>query len=85
MTLLRFTRAEAEAEAIRLAEAFVVGLPGCASLQCVGALPDWTMPGSHASKHPVAWLVVFLSPGATMNGGELFVAVNLETNAVAIR
>jgi hypothetical protein len=88
MTRLRFTRADAEAEATRLALEFVAGLPGCGSDRCVGAFPDTSAPRSRASKHPVAWLVVFKAPqlaGVVMDGGEMFVSVNLQTNAIAIR
>jgi hypothetical protein len=83
---LRFTRAEAEAEAIRLATEFVAGRPGVEPGQCVGAVPDSMAARSRCSKHPVAWVVVFKAaqpPGVVMDGGELFVRVNLETNAVA--
>lgn len=87
MARLRFTRAEAEAEATRLASEFVAGLPGTSTDRCIGAFPDKTIPRSRASKHPVAWVVVFKTPqppGVVMDGGELFVKVNLETNSVAI-
>lgn len=88
MTRLRFTRVEAEAEATRLASEFVARLPGCTTDRCVGAFPDKSAPPSPASKHPVAWLVLFKAPtppGAAMDGGELFVTVNLEAKTVAIR
>jgi len=88
MTRLRFTRTEAEAEATRLASELVAVLPGASSVQCVGAYPDTTAPRSHSSKHPVNWSVVFKAPqppGVVMDGGELFVTVNLETKVVAIR
>ena len=88
MPRLRFTRAEAEAEAIRLATAFVASLPGAESEQCVGAVPDSMAAPSRSSKHPVAWIVIFKASqpsGVMMDGGELFIVVNLETNRVAIR
>jgi hypothetical protein len=88
MARLRFTREEAEAEAMRRASEFVSVLPGASTDQCVGAYPDTTAMRSRSSKHPVAWLVVFktpLPPGVVMDSGELFVTVNLETNVVAIR
>jgi hypothetical protein len=46
------------------------------------------VPQSSVSKHPVAWIAVFghdLPDGTVMDGGELFVAVNLDSGAVAIR
>mgnify|MGYP006969361497 CR=1 FL=1 len=87
MTRRRFTRAEAEAEATRFASEFVAGRRGCSSDHCVGAFPDATAPRGRASKHPLAWVVVFKAPqppGVVMDGGELFVAVNLETNTIAV-
>jgi hypothetical protein len=46
------------------------------------------MPKSQRSKHPIAWLVVFgldQPDGSVMDGGELFIAVDLESGAIAIR
>jgi hypothetical protein len=46
------------------------------------------VPRSRNSKHPVAWLVVFAfdpPEGSVMDGGELFVAVNLDSGTVVIR
>ena len=85
---LRFTRADAEAEATRRATEFVAGLADSASYRCVRAYPDSSAAKSNSSKHPVAWIVVFVSvqpPGVVMDGGELFVVVNLEARVVAIR
>jgi hypothetical protein len=84
---LRFTREEAEAEATRLAIEFVAGLPGAASGRCTRTYPDSMAPTSRSSKHPVAWVVVFIFHPleVRMDGGELFVTVDLETKAVAIR
>ena len=46
------------------------------------------MPPSRASKHPVAWVVMY-SPvppeGGAMDGGELFVAVDLELGTIGPR
>jgi hypothetical protein len=49
-------------------------------------MPDGLEPKSSASKHPVAWIVVFApcqSHEVVMDGGELFVKVNIETKAVS--
>jgi len=86
MPRLRFSREEAEAEARRLATEFVSCLPGVERLQCRSAMPDGLEPKSSASKHPVAWIVVFApcqSHEVVMDGGELFVKVNIETKAVS--
>lgn len=88
MGRLRLTREQAQHEAARRALEFVSGLPNCAGVKLLSAYPDTTTPRSRSSKHPVAWLVVFsfdLPNGAILDGGELFVAVDLESGAVAIR
>ena len=87
MPHLRFTREEAEAEATRQATELVAGLPGASSARCKGAVPNPSAPRSRSTKHPVAWLVAFVfhPPEVIMDGGELWVAVNLGTGAVAIQ
>jgi len=88
MGRLRFTRQQAQNEAARRASEFVSGLPGYTDFRLQGTHPDTTVPKSHNSKHPVAWLVVFRfdqRAGGVIDGGELFVAVDLESGAVAIR
>lgn len=88
MGRIRFTREQAQDEAARRASDFVSGLPNYAGLRLHGTHPDTTMPQSRNSKHPAAWLVVFAfdPPDCrVMDGGELFVAVDLESGAVAIR
>ena len=88
MPRLRYTRAEAEAEATRRATALIARTPGLSSCRCIRALPDPFAPAGHASKHPVAWVVLFaapLPPGHVIDGGELFVNVNLETGVVTFR
>jgi hypothetical protein len=83
---LRFTLADAEAEATRLATEFVTRLPHSASARHVRTVPDGTAPQSSSSKHPVAWCVMFVYHPleVVMDGGELFVAVNLETKTAYI-
>jgi hypothetical protein len=88
MERLRFTLEQAQDEAARQAAAFVTGLPNCAGARLRGTYPDATVPQRRGSKHPVAWVAVFgFEPpdGVVMDGGELFVAVNLESGAVAVR
>ena len=71
MGRLRFTREEAQLEAARRASEFVSGLPSCTGLRLRGTHPDTTAPQSRASKHPVAWIVVFsldLPDGTVMDG-----------------
>ncbi len=89
MGRLRFTREQAQREAERRASEFVCGLPNCAGVRLWGAHPDRTVPQSRSSKHPVAWVVVLASDppdgGGLMDGGEMFVAVDLESGGVAVR
>jgi hypothetical protein len=84
---LRFTRRQAEAEAICLSTEFVSDLPDAASSRCIGAYADEMAPKSRSTKIPVVWVVgfVFHPPEVVMDGGELFVTVDLETKVVAIR
>jgi hypothetical protein len=85
---LRFTREEAEAEAKRLAEEYVAELPGLTPTRFVRTYPDRTVPRSGDSKHPVTWVALFEfshAPGEVVDGGELFVVVNLATKAASIR
>jgi hypothetical protein len=87
MARLRFTREQARAEASRRAAEFVSARPTFAGARLRGAYPDTTVPRSHSCKHPVAWVAVFAfdPPGGTvMDGGELFVSVDLESGAVAV-
>jgi hypothetical protein len=82
-----FTREAAQVEAARRALEFVSGLPSCTALRLRSMHPDTTVPQSGASKHPVAWIVVFsldLPDGAAMDG-QVVVAVNLDSGAVTIR
>jgi hypothetical protein len=83
---LRLTREQAAAEATRRATAFIATLPISLSARCIGARPDTLAPRSNASKFPVVWSVgfVFHPPEVVMEGGELFVSVNLETESVGI-
>ena len=83
MSRLRYSRDGAKAEAIRRAEAFVAERPDRDELRLRGAFANPLVPPSKASKHPVAWLVLFapLPPeGGVIDGGELFVVANLEAS-----
>jgi hypothetical protein len=84
---LRYSLLEAQAEATRRAEEFIAGRPDRYMFQLRGAGPDPLAPPSRASKHPVAWIVAF-APGPPavreIDGGELFVAVDLELGTVGL-
>jgi hypothetical protein len=88
MARIRFTRQQAHAEASRRAEQFVAGLSNCANLRLRGCIPDSRVPQSRSSKHPLAWVAVFAMGSiedCVIDGGELFITVDLESSAVAVR
>ena len=86
MPRIRLTREEMRDEAIRLASEFVAQLPYAESARFKGAGPDTSSPTSDASKFPIVWNVAFVfhPPDVVMDGGELFVTVNVETGAVTL-
>ncbi len=87
MARLRYSREEAQAEATRRAEAFVSGRPDRGKIRLRGTVPDLTKPPSHSSKHPVAWVAIFApipADGEVIDGGELEVAVDLESGLVEL-
>ena len=74
MSRLRFNLEEAEAEATRLATAFVQGVPELAAMELWRARPDRMAPRSSATKIPVMWVVLLepnLPPGVVMDGGQV--------------
>lgn len=88
MARLRYSLAEAEAEATRRAKVLIADRTDRDQLRHRGTFPDTLVPSSRASKHPVAWIAVFawVPPDGTItDGGELFVAVDLESGSVGIR
>lgn len=84
MSRLRYTYTEAQQEATRLATEYLSKLPGAEKARLKGVQPDNTAPKSRATKFPVVWSVcfVFHPPDVVMDGGELFLKVNVETMAV---
>jgi len=85
---LRYSLMQAQAEATRRAETFVADRPDREQLRHRATHPDSLVPPSQASKHPVAWVVVFERgppSGGVIDGGELFVAVDLERGTVGLR
>jgi hypothetical protein len=80
---VRYSLAEARAEATRRAEAFVADRPDRDQWKLCGARPNTLVSPSRASKHPVAWVVMY-SP-VPPDGGEMFVAVDLELSTVGLR
>ena len=87
MGRLRYSLTQAQAEATRRAEAFITDRPDRDQWRLRGASPNTLVPPSQASKHPVAWFVMY-SPippdGGVIDGGELLVAVDLESGTVGL-
>jgi len=82
---LRYSRAEAEAEATRRAKEFIANRPDYIQMRYGGTVPNSRVKPSRTSKHPFAWIVIFdpIPPdGCVIDGGELLVAVNLETGEI---
>ena len=84
MVRLRFTLAEAEEEATRLATEYVTRQPNTENARLHHVSPVKSAPKSAASKHPVVWCVsfVFHPPDVIIDGGELMLDVNVETKEV---
>ena len=86
MPRLRFSYEEARTRAEELARVFVASQSWGDTGRCKGAMPlGLTLQGS-SSKHPTVWSVcfVFHPPSVVMDGGELFVTVDLETEEVKV-
>lgn len=86
MARLRYTLAEAEEEAVRLAVDAIKQIPNTANARLLGASPLASAPQSSSSKFPVSWNVVFVfhSPEVVMDGGEMMFDVNIETKEVKL-
>ena len=87
MARVRFSRADAVAEATRRADAFVAGRADRDGWRHVSITPDGIGPPRTASKHPVVWVAMYapVPPDGGIDGGELFVVVDLELGTVGLR
>ncbi|WP_337173788.1 hypothetical protein [Paludisphaera sp.] len=78
---MRFSKVEAEREAIRLAERLVAA-DGGAGWTCLGASPNVLAPGYKKRKNIIKWSVAFdRSSGGVMIDGPVVVHVDIETGA----
>jgi hypothetical protein len=80
---MRFSKREAEAEAVRIAKEFVA-VNGGAEWSCGGAKPDDLAPGYRRRKDVIKWSVLFdRSVGETVVDGPAVVLVDIETGEAA--
>jgi hypothetical protein len=80
---MRFSKSQAEAQAVRLAEEFVAANGG-ASWTCIGAKPNVLVPGHKRRKNIVKWSVAFdRSDGGALVDGPAIVDVDIETGFAA--
>lgn len=87
MARVRYSLAEARAEATRRSAAFVAARPDRDEWRHFSTRPDPMAAPGRASKHPVAWIAWFAPvppEGGVIDGGELRVAVDLEFGTVAL-
>lgn len=85
MARVRFSRAEAQAEASRRAAEFIAARTDRDCWRHLSTSPKMNGPVRPASKHPLVWLAMYAPvppDGVTIDGGELFVIVDLELGTV---
>ena len=84
MPRLRFTYDDAKARAEQLAIAFAATQDWGDRTRLDGAGPEPLVRQGKSSKHPTVWSMRFVShrPDAVVDGGDLFVVVDLETRIV---
>jgi len=85
MARLRYSFAEAEEEAKRLAIAYVHSKAAWPGAVFRRAMPSRVSPASASSKHPVVWTAFFDFPwphGVVVDDGEFMFDVNIETKEV---
>ena len=88
MSRLRHTLEEARDFAELLADNLVAGTSWSSTVQKVGASPASLERQGKSSKHPTVWTVVYqmrMPHGSTIDGGEVFVNVDLESKAATFR
>jgi hypothetical protein len=88
MARLRCTLEQAKAEAIRMASEFLQTTPAATTHRFVNARPDNSSPKVDSGKIPAVWLVMFSwspSNGEVIDGGEVFIRVNVQTKNVEYR
>jgi hypothetical protein len=84
---VRLSKAAAQAEATRRAAAFVAGRDDPDHWRHVSTTPA-AKSSQRAAKVPAVWVAVYApiaTGGGVIDGGELFVVVDLESNVINVR
>jgi hypothetical protein len=81
MARLRYSFEEAKEVATQIATNTMQTLETSHSPRLISVSPDNTARQGTASKHPTRWIAVFVchDPAIVLDGGETFVAVDLES------
>lgn len=85
MGRVRYSLAEAQAEATRRAAEFVAARPDRDEWRHISTSPDSFAPLRSSSEHPIVWVAMFapVPPDrSVIDGGELFVIVDLQSGTV---
>ena len=88
MARVRLSRAEAHGEATRRASAFIAERDDRDNWRHISTTPDTLGPSRRAAKSPVVWVAMYapIPPSdVVIDGGELFVVVDLESGTVGLR
>lgn len=88
MARLRFTLEEAQSLAELLADNLITRQSWGSSVQRIGATPASSARQGKSSKHPTAWTVIYqmkVPQGSIIDGGEVFVEVDLESKSAILR
>lgn len=88
MPRLRHTLEEARNLAELLADKLIASTSWGSSLQSLGASPATLDTQGNSSKHPTRWIVTCkprLPQGSTVDGGEVFVSLDLESESATFR
>ncbi len=88
MARLRFTLEEARDLAELLADNLIAGMSWGTTVRKIGATPASPDRQGKSSKHPTAWTVIYqikVPEGSTIDGGEVFVEIDLESKSATLR
>ena len=88
MARVQHSKAEAQAEATRRATAFIAERDDRDYWRHISTTPDTVGPQRRTAKSPVVWVAMYapiLPSAGVIDGGELFVVVDLESDTVGLR